>query len=121
VEATTALHAVELCKNIGVLDFILEGDVLTIIKAIEYSVSTRHIFGQIIDDIWVVLGSSRLWRVCHTKRGANSAAHGSAKEVIRCAGDRIWTKDKLPCIFHIESLKLFALSFDSSNLFIQNE
>ena len=95
---------------IGVLDFIIEGDALTIVKAIESSVSTRHIFGQIIDDIRVVLGSSRSWRVCHTKRGANGAAHGLAKEAIRCAGDRIWMEDTSPCISHIVSLELSALS-----------
>jgi hypothetical protein len=49
----------------------------------------HYSFGYIIDDIRVVLGSRRSWRICHTKRGANEAAHGLTKEAIYCVGDRI--------------------------------
>jgi hypothetical protein len=89
------------------MDVILEGDALTIVKAIESSVPIQYMFGQIIDDIRVVLDSRRSWRVCHTKRGANGAAHGLAKEAIHGVGDRIWMEETpLPCISHIVNLEL---------------
>ena len=37
VEATAALHAVELCRDVGVQDLILEGDSMVVVKAIESS------------------------------------------------------------------------------------
>jgi hypothetical protein len=43
----------------------------------------------------VVLRSRRTWRVGHTKRGANGAAHGLAKEAIQCYSDKIWLEETL--------------------------
>jgi hypothetical protein len=43
-------------------------------------------FGQIVEDIKLVLRSFRQWRVSHVRREANEAAHGLAKEAIRRHG-----------------------------------
>jgi ribonuclease HI len=110
VEATTALHAVELCKDIGVQDNFLEGDAFTVVKAIAFRTSTWHNFGQIVDDIQVVLGSKRSWRVGHIKRGANGAAHGLAKEALRSNNDKIWMEDYPSCISQIVNSECEALS-----------
>ena len=88
-EATAALHAVELCRDVGVQDLFLEGDSLTVVKAIASRGQTNHYFGQIIEDILLVLSSRRLWSVSHLKREANGVAHGLAKEATRCFSDKI--------------------------------
>jgi ribonuclease HI len=96
-EATAALHAVELCRDVGIQNLILEGDSLAVVKAIESRVQTNHYYGQIIEDIRVVLSSRRSWSVRHTKREANGAAHGLAKEATRCFSDKIWLEDSPSC------------------------
>jgi ribonuclease HI len=108
-EATAALHAVELCRDVGVQNLILEGDSLAVVKAIESRAQTNHYYGQIIEDIRVVLSSRRSWSVRHTKREANGAAHGLAKEATRCFSDKIWLEDTPSCISHIVNLELSAL------------
>jgi ribonuclease HI len=92
-EATAALHAVELCRDVGVQDLILEGDSLTVVKAIASRGQINHYFGQIIEDIQMVLRSRRSWGVSHAKREDNEAAHGLAKEATRCFSDKIWLED----------------------------
>jgi ribonuclease HI len=108
-EATAALHAVELCRDVGVQNLILEGDSLAVVKAIESRAQINHYYGQIIEDIRVVLSSRRSWSVRHTKREANGAAHGLAKEATRCFSDKIWLEDTPSCISHIVNLELSAL------------
>jgi hypothetical protein len=110
VEATAALQTVELCKDIGVQDIFLEGNTLTVVKAFASRTSTWYSFGQIVDDIKVVLGSRRSRKVGHTKRGANRAAHGLAKEALQSDIDKIWMEDYPPCISQIVVSECEALS-----------
>ena len=100
-KATAPLQAVELCRDIGVQDIFLEGDALTIVKAIASRTPTWYSFGQIVDDIRVVLGSRISWQVGHIKRGANGAVHELAKEAIRRDNDNIWMEEYPHCISQI--------------------
>jgi hypothetical protein len=47
-------------------------------------------YGHIVADIHEVLRYFRTWKVCHTPRAANSAAHMLAKEGILFVVDRVW-------------------------------
>ena len=58
----------------------------------------------------MVLGSRRSWKVGHTKRGANGAAHGLAKEVLRSNIDKISMEDYPPCTSQIVVSECEALS-----------
>ena len=52
-EDVAALYAAELCRDLGVLDIFLEGDSMTMVKAIETNPSwSRN--GQIVEDIKLV-------------------------------------------------------------------
>jgi ribonuclease HI len=107
-EATAALHAVELCRDVGVQDLILEGDSMVVVKAIESRGQKNQYYGQIIEDICVVLSSRRSWRVCHTKREANGAAHSLVKEATRYFIDKIWLEDTPSCISYIVNFGAFC-------------
>ena len=68
-EALAALCAVEFCKDVGILDFILEGDSLQV-KAFTDPTSKRLRYGQMIKDAMRVLGSfSELENLTYQKRG----------------------------------------------------
>ena len=108
IEATAALHVVELCRDVGVQDLILEGDSMVVVKAIESSGQKTQYYGQIIEDIRVVLGSRRSWRVCHTKREANGVAYGLAKEATRDFIDKIRLEDTPLLHFPYRKFKAFS-------------
>ena len=110
VEATMALYAAEFCREERCQDMVLEGDSLSVVKAITLREPTCHSYGQVIDSIKMVLRSRRTWRISHTKWGANGAVHGLAKGATRCYSDKIWLEETPPCISHIVSLELSAIS-----------
>lgn len=78
-EASVALCAVELCREVGVHDIFLEGDSQLVVKAIFDLRPSWIRYGQIIDDIRMVLRSLRSWKIRHVKRETNEAAHKLAK------------------------------------------
>lgn len=82
-----ALYAVELCHDLGIYDIILEGDSLVVVKAIKEASSSWVVFGQIMDNIQLVLQSLRSWNIGHVKREANSVARTLAKEATKTTLD----------------------------------
>ena len=64
-EAWGARRAVEFCEGMGFFDIILEGDWLNAVKAVGESEASWKPFGQIVEDIKVVLGSLWSWKINH--------------------------------------------------------
>ena len=64
----------ELCRDLGLLDVILEGDSLQVVQALRSMSQNWSPYGQIVDDARSVL-YTRSWTVSHVRREANSAAH----------------------------------------------
>ena len=67
VEAMGALHAIEFCQDSGLLNIMLEGDSLQVVQAVNAKGEQWLRFGQIIDDIQVVLSLFQRWEVSHVK------------------------------------------------------
>jgi ribonuclease HI len=109
-EAVAALHAVELCRDIGIFEVVLEGDSIMVTKAISGIGENWLRFGQIVEDIKLVLRSFRQWRVSHVRRTANAAAHGLAKEATMRQLEKIWMEESPECISRTIGLELEALS-----------
>ena len=109
-EAVAALHAVELCQDLGIFEVVLEGDSIMVTKAIGGHGENWLRFGQIVEDIKLVLRSFWQWRVSHVKRVANVAAHGLVKEATMRQIDKIWMEESPECISHTVALELEALS-----------
>jgi len=57
-------------------------------------------YGQILHDIDVVLHCFDSWHCCHTKWGANKAAHRLAKEGVLQGIDLVWFNVTLDFLFH---------------------
>jgi ribonuclease HI len=109
-ESMAALRAVEFCSEVGINDFILEGDSLLVVKAVNESNLGWLPYGQIIEDIHCVLGTRRQWHIRHVKREANSAAHGLAKFASRTSDLIVWMEESPSCILDIVILEQLALS-----------
>ena len=108
-EALGVLTAVEFCRDLGLLDIILEGDCLQVIKAIKDPELPWCTYGQVIGDIKLVLHSRRSWIANHVKREAKSAAHGLAKVVLRSSAELIWMEETPPCVNDIVVVERCAL------------
>ena len=69
----------ELCRDLGLLDIILEGDSAVVVKAIAAIDTNPSQYGQIVNHIKYAI-CIRSWAICHVHREANFAAHGLVKE-----------------------------------------
>ncbi|XP_059429714.1 uncharacterized protein LOC132163437 isoform X3 [Corylus avellana] len=109
-EAVGAVRAAEFCCDLGLHYVVLEGDSLIVVQDILASAWNWCAHGQIVADIRVVLNSRRSWMVMHTKRDANQAAHGLAKQVVRNQMDCVWIEEISSCISNIVVLEHSTLS-----------
>jgi ribonuclease HI len=100
-EAWAALHAVDLAKESGLLDIILEGDALQVVNEINLAIHFFSKIGHFTDDIRSVLHSLRSFRIIHVKREANSAAHVLAKTAVFYVRDSIWLEETPPPVSDI--------------------
>jgi ribonuclease HI len=66
-EAMAALHAAKLCHDLGIFEVVLEGDSILVTKAIGGHGENWLRFGQIVEDIKLVLRSFRQWRVSRVR------------------------------------------------------
>lgn len=108
--AVGALWAAEFCRDFGLQDVILEGDSLIVVQDIHAMTTNWSAHGQIVANVWVVLGSLRSWMIWHTKRGTNQAQHGLAKMAVRTRMDWIWIEGTSNYIFDIVTLEQTAFS-----------
>jgi hypothetical protein len=78
-EGLGAWRAVLLCWDLGLSNFVLEGDSKTLVSGINEATQYLSRFGHIIDSIRDQLKSFHHAKVCYTDRNANKAADVLAK------------------------------------------
>jgi ribonuclease HI len=89
-EALAAREAVELGRSLGPQDFILEGDALEVVKAINQTEPSRGLYGQAINDIKFLMSQGGRWTTRHIYRAGNGAAHALAKMGLQFPETQRW-------------------------------
>ena len=93
VEALAALKAVTLACDLGFRKAILEGDSLSLIKALKSTEDSLSPIGLLVDDVkWVASSFERLV-YSHVKRNGNRVAHSLAKNALRIPNFQVWMED----------------------------
>jgi ribonuclease HI len=110
-EAMGALCAIELCKDLGLQDVILEGDAIQVVQAINKQGMQNCCYGQILEDIHAVLRSFRWKEIKHVKREANSAAHTLAKLAASNYMNKVWMEEVPNSILSTVTLECNTLIF----------
>jgi ribonuclease HI len=89
-EALAAREAVELGRSLELQDFILEGDALEVVKAINQTEPSRGLYGQAINDIKFLLSQGGRWMTRHVYRAGNGATHALAKTGLQFPKTQRW-------------------------------
>ncbi len=85
------------------------GDSLQIVKALNHKGVVWTMYGQIVEDIKMVLRNCEYWEIRHTKRDGNKAAHLLAKMGACLDSDRVWFDCFPDCIRDIVTSELSSL------------
>ena len=78
------------------------------VQALKEKSQSWRKYGHIIDDIKLLLGNNRRWRIQHVKRTTNRAAHGLAQESLRNEAEQQWLDHIPQCISSIVLSELYA-------------
>lgn len=97
-EAMAAREAVELGKSLGGHNFVLEGDALEVVNALRKEEDSMGSYGQIINDVKLLMNCGAQWKVQHVRREGNGAAHHLGKLDLKQNEAQLWTRDFPICM-----------------------
>ena len=101
VEAMAAARAISFAQGLGFTSFVLEGDSINIIKALQSDDESLSPYGHILSSAksMVVAGSSI--KYSHVGRSGNNVAHNLAKHARHVRGCSVWMEDVPPHLSHV--------------------
>jgi hypothetical protein len=100
---------VDLCKEMGFIDIILEVDTLQIVNVVKASNNNWSKFEHNVDGIKVGLHQLRSLSIDHIMQNVNIVVHTIVKEAIFCVVDRVWVKETPNYICGIIFRECYAL------------
>ena len=87
------MKAITLACDLGFRKAILEGDSLSLIKALKSTDDSLSPTGLLVDDVkWVASSFERLV-YSHVKRNSNRVAHNLAKNALHILDLQVWMED----------------------------
>ena len=101
VEAMAAARAISFAHGLGFTSFVLEGDSINIIKALQSDDESLSPYGHILSSAksMVVAGSNMTY--LHVGRTGNNVAHNLAKHARHVRGFSMWMEDVPPHLSHV--------------------
>ncbi|XP_042954585.1 uncharacterized protein LOC122290995 [Carya illinoinensis] len=100
-EVVAARRATSFCVELGLADFILEGDSLVVVQAVQHSEDSWSSSGVVIRDVQLMLSRTSRWSIQFIPREVNVLAHHLAKFGLSCSKECILIEDYPPCIQHL--------------------
>ena len=92
-KALAVCQAVEFNLALGMKNCIFEGDALEVIRAINQEERCMGVYGQIVNDVEILLMQGGNWVFNHVRRGAKRAAHLLAKVGLKLSEAQSWNSD----------------------------
>lgn len=106
------MEAVIFCQDMGVKEFILEGDALQVVTNFSKDKKNWSQGGPLINDAKHLLNSFARWSINHRKRDANKAAHVVAQDALKLQEDLYDLEDIPNCIYPIVISYMLQVFFE---------
>ena len=100
VEVLACREAVQLGRSLGGRSFILDGDALEVVSALKEEDSIGS-FGQIINDMKLLMNDGAHWQVQHVRHEGNRVGHILAKLGTQQMETQQWTTDFPVCMNNV--------------------
>ena len=101
MEAMAATRAMTFAQDLGIAEFILEGDseiVINTLRSMEVSLSP---FGHLLESAKSTLVTSKCIAFSHIRRTGNRVAHNLAKHARHVRGLSVWLEDIPPHLYDV--------------------
>jgi hypothetical protein len=103
-EALADTMAIQLAREMGLLQIYVEGDAKVIVEAEVSQAPDWSRRGHLIEDIRSALHSFPHWIMAYVKRGANQAAHTVTRLATAQVMDKTWSYDFPECLSDVECI-----------------
>ena len=101
VEAMAAARAITFAQELGINEFILEGDSEAVINTLRSSEASLTIYGHLLDSAKSSLVTSKCIAFSHIHRNGNRVAHNLAKHARHVRGLSVWVEDMPPHLYDV--------------------
>ncbi|XP_023876184.1 uncharacterized protein LOC111988631 [Quercus suber] len=96
VEAMAAARALVFAQELGITDFVLEGDSEVVINSLRNKEASFSPFGHLLESAKSMLVSSTCINFSHVRRSGNKIAHNLARHARNVRGLSVWVEDVPP-------------------------
>nr|XP_023911306.1 uncharacterized protein LOC112022914 [Quercus suber] len=93
VEAMAAARAMIFAKEIGITEFMLEGDSEVVINTLRNTEASLSTFGHLLESAKSTLVTSKCIAFSHIRRSGNRVGHNLAKHARHVRGLSVWVED----------------------------
>jgi ribonuclease HI len=104
-EAEAVLMAIHLCRDLGLLRVVFEGDAKGVVDRINSAEVDRGWMGQVISDIKLEISALEGWRVQFVRREDNKAAHILAQMTVQHDLTHVWDRSPPACLQEVIELE----------------
>nr|POE89523.1 hypothetical protein CFP56_55813 [Quercus suber] len=96
VEAMAAARAITFAQELGLQEFMLEGDSAAVINTLQSTEPSLTSYGHLLDSAKSTLVTSKCIACTHIRRDGNKVAHNLAKHARHVRGLLVWVEDIPP-------------------------
>ena len=101
VEAMAAARAITFAQELGINEFMLEGDSEAVINTLCSSEASLTTYGHLLDFAKSSLVTSKCIAFSHIRRSGNRVAHNLAKHARHVRGLSVWVEDMPPHLYDV--------------------
>ena len=96
IEAMDAAKAMTFAQELGIADFMLEGDSEVVINSLQSTKVSLSTFGHLLESVKSILVTSKCIVFSHIHRTGNRVAHNLTKHARHVRGLSVWVEDIPP-------------------------
>ena len=96
VEAMAVARALVFAQELGITEFVLEGDSEVVINSLRSKEASFSSFGHLLEFAKSMLGSSTCINFSHVRRSGNKIAYNLARHARNVKGLSVWVEDVPP-------------------------
>ena len=96
IEAMDAAKAMTFAQELGIADFMLEGDSEVVINTFQSTKVSLSTFGHLLESVKSILVTSKCIVFSHIHRTGNRVVHNLAKHARHVRGLSVWVEDIPP-------------------------
>ena len=96
VEAMAAARALVFAHELGITEFVLEGDSEAVINSLQSKEASLSSFGHLLESAKSMLDPSSCVSFSHVRRSGNKIAHNLARHSRNVRGLSVWVEDVPP-------------------------